>query len=352
MGLDQTWNLSIGTMPKGPRNLISDVEGVEVGHCTLQDGSVQTGVTAILPHTGNLFQQKVMASCYVLNGFGKSIGLLQIEEMGSIETPILLTNTFSVGTVQTALVKYMLEKNHDIATATGTVNPIVCECNDGYLNDIRGLHVTERHVFEALARCSPHFFEGSIGAGRGMSCHDLKGGIGSSSRLVELDGKTYTIGVLALTNHARFADLMVAGDPVGTKLHAPEGPEEDKGSVILILATDIPLCERQLKRLCRRTAVGLSRTGSYLSNGSGEIAIAFTTANGLLHYPQGDILSLSMVCEEKMDLLFRGVAEAVEESVLSSMLHSERVLGRNGNARSSLLDLLNYPGLSNPKKDS
>ena len=340
MGIGNQWNITIGNMPKGSRNLISDVEGVQVGHCTLQDGRIQTGVTAILPHKGNLFRQKVMASCYVLNGFGKSVGLIQIEEMGTIESPILLTNTFSVGTAYTAMVKYMLERNNDIGTTTGTVNPVICECNDGYLNDIRGLHIKENHVFEALESCGPDFLQGSVGAGRGMSCHDVKGGIGSSSRLVELDGKTYTIGVLALTNHARFTDLIVAGDPLGTRLPMPDGPKEDKGSVIIILATDIPLSERQLKRLCKRTGVGLSRTGSYMANSSGEIAIAFTTANQLPHYSQEDILSLSMVCEEKMDFLFRGVAEAVEESVISSMLYSEFVSGRDQNARNSLLDLL------------
>ena len=180
------WGFQVGKLPKGALDKISDVPGVTVGHCTLADGAIQTGVTALLPHPGDIFHEKVLAASHVINGFGKTTGLVQIDELGTLETPILFTNTLSVGTAQTALVKYMLEKNPDICETTGSVNPVVCECNDCGLNDIRGLHVTEQHVFAALADCKADFAEGAVGAGRGMRCHGLKGGIGSASRVVEL----------------------------------------------------------------------------------------------------------------------------------------------------------------------
>ena len=188
MGIEARWGFRVGTMPHGPRNKISDVPGVTVGHCTLAQGEVQTGVTALLPHPGDTFHQKVAAASCVINGFGKTIGLVQIDELGTLETPILFTNTLSVGTAATALVRYMLERCPDICESTGSVNPVVCECNDSGLNDIRGLHVTEADALAALADCRADFAEGAVGAGRGMRCHGLKGGIGSSSRVVELDG--------------------------------------------------------------------------------------------------------------------------------------------------------------------
>ena len=265
MGIESEWKnrgIRVGKLPCGPLDKISDVPGVTVGHCTLSDGEVQTGVTALLPHPGDIFHDKVMAASHVINGFGKTTGLVQIEELGTLETPILFTNTLSVGTVETALVKYMLDRNPDICETTGSVNPVVCECNDSGLNDIRGLHVTEENVWAALADCRADFAEGAVGAGRGMRCHGLKGGIGSASRVVELDGKPYTIGALVLSNHAVFDDLVVAGTPIQTLLDASIPPHEDKGSIITVLATDIPLSERQLRRLCHRALVGLSRTGS------------------------------------------------------------------------------------------
>ena len=290
------WGFQVGTLPKGARDKISDVPGVTVGHCTLADGVVQTGVTALLPHQGDVFHEKVLAASYVINGFGKTTGLVQIDELGTLETPILFTNTLSVGTAQTALVKYMLEKNPDICETTGSVNPVVCECNDCGLNDIRGLHVTEQHVFAALADCKADFAEGAVGAGRGMRCHGLKGGIGSASRVVELDGKPYTMGALVLSNHAR--------------------------------------------RLCRRALVGLSRTGSYCGNGSGEIVIAFTTANRVPHYSEKALLPMTLLHDDAINPLFRAVAECVEESVLSSLLHAETVTGNHGQTFRSLTELL------------
>lgn len=340
MGLEAKWNIRIGRFPAGPRNLISDVSGVTVGHCTIQDNEIQTGVTAVLPHGGNLFQDKVLAASHVINGFGKSMGLIQIEELGTIETPIVLTNTLSAGTAYDAVVRYMLSQNSDIGDATGTVNPVVCECNDGYINDIRGLAVQESHVLEALRQCGPDFEEGAVGAGRGMSCHQMKGGIGSASRVVSIGERTYTVGALLMTNHAMKEDLMIAGDPIGQRIPEVRTKDQDKGSCIILLATDAPLSERQLKRVCKRAVVGLSRTGSYIGNGSGEIVIAFTTANRVPHYPQQSVIPLSMLHDEHINTLFRAVAEVVEESVLSSMLHAETITGFKGRRLLSLSEFM------------
>ena len=347
MGIESHWGFRVGSLPHGPLNKISDVPGVTVGHCTLADGDVQTGVTALLPHPGDTFHDKVLAASHVINGFGKTIGLVQIDELGTLETPILFTNTLSVGTAATALVKYMLDRCPDICETTGSVNPVVCECNDSGLNDIRGLHVTEENVFAALADCRADFAEGAVGAGRGMRCHGLKGGIGSSSRALELDGQTFHMGALVLSNHAKFDDLIIAGVPVARRLEqaAQVPPHEDKGSIITVLATDVPLSERQLGRVARRALVGLSRTGSFCGNGSGEIVIAFSTGNRISHYPQSALVTLRAVSETKMDLLFRAAAECVEESVLSSLLHAETVTGRNGLTVRSLADLLCNPAL-------
>lgn len=343
MGIETHWGFTVGSLPHGPRNLISDVPGVTVGHCTLADGDVQTGVTALLPHPGDTFHEKVPAAAHVINGFGKTTGLVQIEELGTLETPILFTNTLSVGTVSTALVRYMLDRCPDICETTGSVNPVVCECNDSGLDDIRGLHVTEAHALAALADCRADFAEGAVGAGRGMRCHGLKGGIGSASRVVELDGKNYCLGALVLSNHARFDDLILAGVPIRERLAAAQpkiAPHQDRGSIITVLATDIPLTCRQLGRVARRAIVGLSRTGSYCGNGSGEIVIAFSTGCRIPHYPQGDLLPLQAIHEDRIDRLFRAAAECVEESVLSSLLHAETVTGRGGLTVRGLPDLL------------
>ena len=343
MGIQTNWGFTVGSLPHGPRNLISDVPGVTVGHCTLAGGDVQTGVTALLPHPGDTFHEKVPAAAHVINGFGKTTGLVQIQELGTLETPILFTNTLSVGTVSTALVRYMLDRCPDICETTGSVNPVVCECNDSGLDDIRGLHVTEAHALAALADCRADFAEGAVGAGRGMRCHGLKGGIGSASRVVELDGKNYCLGALVLSNHARFDDLILAGVPIRERLAAAQtkiAPHQDRGSIITVLATDIPLTCRQLGRVARRAIVGLSRTGSYCGNGSGEIVIAFSTGCRIPHYPQGDLLPLQAIHEDRIDRLFRAAAECVEESVLSSLLHAETVTGRGGLTVRGLPDLL------------
>lgn len=342
MGLNKESRIVIGKLKKGPNNLITDVKGVRVGHCTINKNKVKTGVTAILPHEGNIFKEKVMASSCVINGFGKSMGLIQIEELGTVETPIIMTNTLSVGTAANGLIKYMLEQNNDIGAVTGTVNCIITECNDGRLNDIRGLHVREEHVYEAIRNAAEIFEEGAVGSGTGMCCYGLKGGIGSSSRVITLDNIEYTVGAIVMSNFGRRGDLIINGEKVGEKIEKADISDMEKGSVIIVIATDIPLSERQLKRVSKRSIVGLGRTGSYLGNGSGDICISFTTANKIKHYSDTDIIDIKMVDDNKLDNIFKAVIETVEESVISSLYHGETTVGVNGNEIKSLKDYLYY----------
>lgn len=340
MGISKEYGVSIGKMKKGNKNLITDVEGVKVGHVTIDFKNIKTGVTAILPHEGNVFKKKMLAGTCIINGFGKSTGLIQVDELGFLETPIILTNTLSVGTCSTGLIKYMLDYNEDIGVSTGTINPVVMECNDGYLNNIRGLHVKEDHVKEAINNSIKDFKEGSVGAGTGMSCYQLKGGIGSSSRIVELDSKDYVLGSLVLSNFGLKKDFIFDGRRLGEEICKFDDTETEKGSIIIVIATDIPLSERQLKRIAKRASVSLARTGSYLGNGSGDIAIAFTTANTVPHYKSEDIINFKAIHEDNIDLVFRAVAESVEESIISSMLHSDTTVGRDGNIRKSIKEYL------------
>lgn len=335
-------SLKIGDMPMGRFNSIADVEGVTVGHVTLSEGSARTGVTAILPHQGNLFREKVLGACSIINGFGKSAGLVQVDELGTIETPIILTNTLSVGDASKGLIQYMLEQNEEIGRTTGTVNPLVCECNDGFLNDIRALHVKPWHVHDAIKSASSDFAQGDVGAGKGMSCYKLKGGIGSSSRLVQIESETFTVGVLVLSNFGEMQDLTIDGFRAGKKIYPVAPPFEDNnpGSIIVVIATDAPLSSRQLKRLCRRASVGISRTGSYIQNGSGEIALAFSTANRIDHYSEKPTLKVTIFNDSQMDPLFRAVAEATEESIINSLLQATSVQGREGHYRRSLSEFM------------
>lgn len=338
----------IGILPHGPRNRLTDVPGVLVGHCTLDDGAVQTGVTAILPHGGNLFADKLVAACHVINGFGKAAGLVQVGELGQLETPIILTNTLAVGTAFTALVRRALAQNPAIGRETSTVNPLVLECNDGWLNDIRGLHVQEQHVFAAIDQAAADFPLGAVGAGRGMRCHGLKGGIGSASRVVEIGAKPYTLGALVLSNHGHLQDLTTAGKHIGPqlaeRLRAKEQAEQ--GSVIVVLGTDVPLSASQLRRLCHHAVAGLCRSGANIGNGSGEMVVAFTTANRVRHEAPEAFRTVTELNEAHIDLLFRAVAEATEEAVLSSLYQATTVTGRDGHTAWALGDLLNERGES------
>ncbi len=348
------FSLDGGILRKGDRNSIADVKGVTVGHVTLSEGTARTGVTAILPHQGNLFREKVMAASHVINGFGKSAGLIQVEELGTIETPLILTNTLSVGDAYQGLVWYMLEKNQDIGRDTGTVNPVICECNDGFLNDIRALHVKPEHVSQAIENATAEFKQGDVGAGKGMSCYKLKGGIGSSSRITETAGETFTVGTLVLSNFGQMKDLTIKGVKTGEAIYtiAPPCDDNNPGSIIVVIATDAPLSERQLKRLCRRASVGISRTGSFIENGSGEIAVAFTTGNRVNHYNEKATMSMKMFNDEMIDSLFRGVAEATEEAIINSMIYASPVKGRDGNYRRSLAEFRDHiPGSDDPANE-
>lgn len=324
---------------KGPNNTITDVQGVKVGHVTLSFGDVNTGVTAILPHERNIFREKVTAATFVINGFGKSIGTVQIDELGTIETPIILTNTLSVGSAANALVKYMLDNNEEIGRSTGTVNPIVCECNDGFLNDIRGLHIREEHIFEAIANCKTTFDQGAVGAGTGMCAYNLKGGIGSSSRIVELDGKPYAIGVLVLSNFGNLKTLEINGKKIGQEI-SDFNNRIEQGSIIIIVATDIPMSDRQLRRVAKRVPAGMARTGAHFGNGSGDIVYAFTNGNIVQHFETRDIVECKIINENVIDKVFNAVIEATEESIINSMLHAETKTGRDGRVVKSLKEIL------------
>ena len=333
----------IGKIKTGKNNSITDVKGVKVGNITLKSGKIKTGVTAIIPHEGNIFKDKLIAASHVINGFGKSTGLIQIDELGVLETPIILTNTLNVGIAHGALVKYKLSRNEDIGDSTGTVNPIICECNDGEINDIRGLHVGEDHVLNAIENSAIEFDEGDVGAGTGMKCYDLKGGIGSSSRMIKLGGKDYTIGVLVLSNFGSLEDFVLNGDHIGEKLCEKIGkkiPTEDKGSIITILATDIPLSSRQLKRVIKRVTHGIARTGSYSGNGSGEVVVGFSTANTINHYEKEDIIRIKMINEDKINRVFRATVHATEEAILKSLISANSTLDRKGKKVYSLKDLI------------
>ena len=340
MGLPQNSGLEIySKRDRGARNLITDVPGVKVGQVTIQHGEVNTGVTAVLPHGGNLFQEKVMAGVSVINGFGKSAGLVQIEELGTIESPIILTNTLSTGTALTAMVKYMMAQNPDIGVSTGTVNCVVTECNDGRLNDIRGLHVREDDVLQAVESASEDFAEGAEGGGTGMVCLGLKGGIGSSSRTLEVDGHLYTVGALVMSNFGEAGNLVIGGRHIDTR-KCSEDCKKDTGSIIIVIATDVPLSERQLKRVAKRSMIALGRVGSYCGNGSGDIAIAFTTANRQPHYSSRNILDTKMFYDENIDCVFEAAVEAVEESILSSLYHAETTTGVRGSTYIGLREFL------------
>lgn len=331
--------LACGRLPSGELNSIADIPGVRVGHHTLVHGEIRTGVTAIIPHGGNLYREKPVAAVHVLNGFGKSAGLVQVEELGTIETPILLTNTLSVGTCCTTLVRHAIEHNPDIGRTTATVNPVVFECNDGYLNDIQALAVTENDARAALGSASRQFEVGSVGAGCGMSTFGFKGGIGTSSRRLALDGHSYHLGVLILSNFGRAGDLRL---PDGRMIAPPTAEAEkqasEKGSIIIIAATDVPLSDRQLKRVIRRSGVGLARLGSFWGHGSGDIALGFTTANLLSHDEKADLIGIRILNEDRIDLLFEAMADATQEAVLDALVAAGSMTGRDGHHRPALTD--------------
>lgn len=348
----ERFGLNAGRLPKGPRNTIADVAGVIVGHATLAEGKTQTGVTAVIPAPGSPFQNKLIAASHVINGFGKTAGLVQIDELGTLETPVLLTNTLSVGDAWRALSQAMIESEPSIGGAAGTVNPLVCECNDGFLNDIRAQAVTPELARQALAAAAPDFALGAVGAGRGMSCYQFKGGVGSASRLVTAGARTYTLGALVLSNFGEMEDFTLNGQLTGAEAKKILAAEQlhEQGSCIVLIATDAPMTARQLKRLCKRSSAGITRTGSIIGNGSGEIAVAFSTAQRIPIDATGE-LALRSVSDVHANLFFRAVIESTHEAILTSMLAAETVTGFQGHRRVSLADLAGrVPGLPAPRR--
>lgn len=336
----------VGQLDVGKLNAITDVPGIKVGHSTIIEGNgklipskgpIRTGVTVILPHEGNIYREKVRASSFVLNGYGKTIGLVQIKELGYIESFIALTNTLNVPIVADALIDYHLKKNPDIGITTSSINVVVAECNDGYLNDLQGRHVKKEHVLEAIENASETVEEGAIGAGTGMSCFGFKGGVGTSSRIVAGENKTYTLGILVLTNFGNQNDLTILGKQFITQKKQKE-EEQNHGSVIIVLATDAPLNSRQLNRLAKRVPMGLARTGSFASWGSGDIVIAFSTANKVKHDSTEEVFTLEIINEQTklFNDLLKATVEATEEAVLNSLCKAESIKGRDENFREAL----------------
>jgi len=342
----------IGTLLQGERNTIADVPGVTVGHSTLDDGGIQTGVTVIRPHQGDPFRDKVPAAAVVLNGFGKSVGLVQLAELGVLETPIALTNTFSVGTVATAQIRQCAAANPETGRSLPTVNPLVFECNDGFLNDIQRLAVSEADYLRAHDGAAADFAQGSVGAGRGMSSFQLKGGIGSASRRVSArGGGLHTVGTLVLANYGRQPQLLLAGHAIGDRLAqlqavrgVPASTEPEKGSIIIVVATDAPLDARQLGRLALRAGAGLARTGSVYGHGSGDIVLAFSTAYTVPGSVERPMPSVAMLHDGLLDGLFQAAADSTEQAIIHALWQATAVTGRDGNHRASLRDLL--PALS------
>ena len=352
-----------GIFAPGPYNAITDVEGVLVGHATVREGDrVRTGVTAIRPHGGNVFRDRVPAAMHVGNGFGKLLGVTQVRELGELETPILLTCTLCVWKAADALTEWMLAREG--MEGVRSINPVVGETNDGGLNDIRTRPITPGHVRAALesARTGP-VEEGSVGAGTGTRAFGWKGGIGTSSRVVPGELGGYTVGVLVQSNFGGI--LSIAGAPVGRELgrysfqgtapgggapagadmggrrgdgdHGPEGEDEGQGSIMMVVATDAPLSPLKLERVARRAMMGLARTGSFAGNGSGDYVIAFSTASGVRRGGD-DVLSVEEVANSRMSSLFLATVEATEEAVYNSLFKATTVSGMGNTAEALPID--------------
>ncbi|HEX5353206.1 MAG TPA: P1 family peptidase [Rhodanobacteraceae bacterium] len=327
------YGIRIGVLQPGKWNAITDVPGVTVGQKTLIEGNdIRTGVTAILPHPGNIFQDKVPAAVYVGNGFGKLTGTTQIAELGNIETPIVLTNTLSVPTAADALIDYTFSfpANADVRS----VNPVVGETNDGYLNDIRGRHVTKQDVLDAIrSAASGSVAQGDVGAGTGTVAFGFKGGIGTSSRKLPASLGGYTVGVLVQTNFGGV--LNIDGVPVGKLLHhyylSDKLTDSPDGSCMIVVATDAPLSSRNLKRLAKRAILGLGKTGGIESNGSGDYVIAFSTSGGVRVAYQSNhrLRRMTTVRNDAMSPLFMATIEATEEAILNSLFHARTMTGRD-----------------------
>ena len=333
------FGIHIGVMQPGKLNAITDITGVRVGHVTLiKADSIRTGVTAILPHSGNLFQQKVPAAIYVGNGFGKLTGTTQVKELGNIETPIVLTNTLSLSTAMNAVVSYTLQQkgNENVQS----VNAVVGETNDGFLNDIRGRHVAEPDVLKAITNATAgKVDEGNVGAGTGTICFGFKGGIGTASRVLPKKLGGYTVGVLVQTNFGGV--LTIDGVPVGEELKkyylSGQLDEKADGSCMIVVATDAPLDTRNLERLAKRAFMGLAKTGGIAHNGSGDYVIAFSTDSSLrVPFNSPNLLQQAVLSNDAVSPLFMAAIEATEEAIINSLLAAETIKGKHGRTTEAL----------------
>jgi D-aminopeptidase len=351
-----------GNYEPGRKNAITDIPEVKVGHKTIIKGEgklipgkgpIRTGVTVISPHNGNIFKEKVPAGVFVANGYGKATGITQILETGVIETPIAITNTLNVGLVFDALISHAITETPEIGIETGSVAPIVAECFDGYLNDIQGRHVKEKHVIEAINQAkSSNVEQGNFGAGTGMQVFELKSGIGTASRIVPNEriggDDVYQIGALVVPNFGRFKDFNLYGTEMASildqKKYLPKADEKwvaklGGGSIIVVIATNLPFDSRQLNRLAHRGALGIARTGSILSHASGDFVIAFSTANKVLHGNKEPFLVQKNLTNESSSVLsdiYRLTIDLVQEAIYNAMLAAETMRGRDNNIRVAL----------------
>ncbi len=343
----------LGAYPTGKLNAITDVPGVTVGHTTLISGEgtlvpgkgpIRTGVTVVIPRD-DVWRKKVPAGAFVLNGTGEMTGLAWVEESGFLEYPIALTNTLNLPRVANGVMSWMIARYPGIGIQDDTLTPVVAECDDSRLNDIQGRHVSEADVIKALDTAgSGPVAEGSVGAGTGMVSYGFKGGIGTSSRVIPSAAGGYTVGVLVNTNSGRRDELLMGGIPVG-KLYGnsktAEGPE---GSIIIVIATNAPLDARQLKRLAKRAALGLARTGSTARHGSGDFILAFSTGNVIPHYPKDRTFPMTVFADTHLNPLFAATVEATQEAILNALTTATTVIGRDGH-KAEAIDLNRVRGI-------
>jgi D-aminopeptidase len=329
-----------GRFAPGGHNAISDVPGVRVGQVTLRSerdeqgrGPVRTGITAIIPGE-DVYAERVMAGSFVLNGAGEVLGLTQVAEWGLLETPIVLTDTLSVGLVGDALVQHVIAREPTMGRTTDVVIPVVGECDDSWIHDVRGRHVRAEHVFRALEEARPGpVAEGNVGAGTGMITCDFAGGIGTSSRLIPYEHGTYTLGVLVLSNFGQRDELTMDGLAVGRLLEDFRGDEDRRtayGSIVAVLATDAPLLPQQLNRVSKRMALGIGRVGSSAANGSGEICLAFSTHNRVPRKRESALLNLTCLADAELNPLFQAAIETTEEAILNALCMGSDLHGVDG----------------------
>lgn len=337
--------IAVGVRTPGPLNAITDVAGVKVGHATIVKGRgklvpgkgpARTGVTAVLPHGGDLWKEKVPAGLFVLNGNGELTGAHWIETQGALEVPILLTNTMNTGRVADGVIDYMVKKHPKIGIADDVVIPVVAECDDSTLNDAQGRHAKAADAVRAIeGAAGGPVAEGAVGAGTGMIAYEFKAGIGTASRVLSKEEGGYVVGALVNANMGRREELTVAGVPVGREI--PELPiKASEGSIIAVIATDAPLDALKLKRLAARGSLGLARTGATARHGSGDLFLAFSTGNRIPHYPKDFPYSLAVVDDNHLNPLFEAAAEAVEEAILNALTAAKTTEGRDGNTAYAL----------------